>query len=323
MRLTSRTGLAIRAAVAALSTTGVLFTVFGFVVIWTGIILLNAHRFEAFRGVSWLTLFAFSAVVVVPLYVWGIRVAIRTERRELLDETALASESSRADAASVEKTVGRLATQFDVPFPDVRIHPASEPLAYTTYRADDPVFRTGRATPVLVVSAGLLDALAGSELEAVLAHEFAHLVNDDLRLLSWLLVPLVAAEGLDDRPPSNFIEVIGRVGVIVASAGIGVFTRGRELAADSGAAAATGEPAALAAALERLDETASEKPATDLRDHAHSMNAVNVLPTLAPDRGRFGLHATHPPLEVRLERLRSMTRSTTRRDEHPRPKHND
>lgn len=86
--------------------------------------------------------------------------------------------------------------------------------------------------------------------------------------------------------------------------GVGVFSRGRELAADTAAAELTGDPAALASALRRLDAAAAGAPATDLREHARTVDALSVHPMLDPstDAGG-GLTATHPATETRAERL--------------------
>ena len=120
---------------------------------------------------------------------------------------------------------------------------------------------------VLVVSSGLLAALPDAELEAVLA-----------RLL-----------------------------LSSSTLGVGLFSRGREFAADRAAVATTGEPGALAAALERLDSATADRPPEDLRTHARSVDAMSVLPTLVPERdGGGGLFAPHLATERRLERLRRL-----------------
>lgn len=180
-----------------------------------------------------------------------------------------------------------------------------------TRRTDpDPVVAVRRnGSPILVLSKGLIETLPERELEAVLAHEVAHLSNDDLQLTSWLLVPLFAAEFLHDdgeRPWDG--DPIGWLLATVALVGVGVFSRGREIAADRAAVAATGDPGSLASALERLDDHRSSRPTTDLRKHAQSTNAVSVLPTLGTADSPSGLRSTHPPLETRLEALRSLSR---------------
>ena len=93
-----------------------------------------------------------------------------------------------------------------------------------------------------------------------------------------------------------------------ASLGTGLFSRGREFAADRAAARLTGNPGALAAALRRLDDSLDEPPPRDLRDLAHTCDALNVVPALDPEGDAGGLFATHPPTEARIGRLRELER---------------
>ncbi|MFD1565680.1 M48 family metallopeptidase [Haloarchaeobius amylolyticus] len=244
--------------------------------------------------------------VAVVLRVWivGVREAVGQGRARLLRET-VPIDLAPVDTERVTSTTARLAAQFDLPVPQVRHHHATTPIACTTERDGEAV---------LVVSSGLLGALPDAELEAVLAHELAHVANGDQRLMTWALVPLIAAEEFhdeiddeDDDPRDIPWVVLGRLLVGSSTLGVGLFSRGREFAADRAAVAATGEPAALAAALERLDSAAAERPPEDLRAHARSVDAMSVLPTLDPDRdGGGGLFATHPATERRLERLQRL-----------------
>ncbi|WP_408957294.1 M48 family metallopeptidase [Natrinema sp. 74] len=253
----------------------------------------------------WTLVGAFLFGTALTLLTWaaGMRRAVRRSRRRLLRETV----SIDSDGSGrVESSASRLAAQFDLPVPDLRRHPAATPIACTTSSGGEPV---------VVVSAGLLKAVSDAELEAVLAHELAHVANDDLRLLTWVLVPLVASEEFvammdddDDFDPRVLPWLaVGHLLTLSSSLGVGLFSRGREFAADRAAVAATGDPGALAAALERLDSSTAEPPPEDLRRHAESVDAMSVLPTLDPERdGGGGLFATHPATERRLERLRRL-----------------
>ncbi len=260
----------------------------------------------------WSAALAIGLVIALPFFAWSIRKTIREERRQLLDSTVSVSETTLEDAELIEALLRRLATQFDVPESELRIHPATTPLAYTTYRPDDPILRTRHMDrPVVVVSEGLVAALSREEIGAVLAHELAHLTNDDLHLITWVLVPLVAAEQMqdDEITSGDLLGIVGWILASIAAIGVGFFSRGREMAADRGAVAVMGEPMTLAAALSRLDDSAPAKPTEDLRKHARSMNAVNVLPTLGPDGDTLGLRATHPPIDIRIEQLRSLAQT--------------
>lgn len=199
------------------------------------------------------------------------------------------------------ETTRRLAIQADVPRPALGLHPSGAPLCYT-------VTHGGR--PWLVVSRGLLWALSEAELEAVLAHEVAHLANGDHRVMTWAIAPVLVAEELYETVADDDDWARLARGIILTSRlGTGLFSRGRELAADRTAARLTGSPGTLADALERLDESVPSRPPEDLRDRVHTRDALNVLPALDPDRGGDGgLLATHPATERRIQRLRALER---------------
>jgi heat shock protein HtpX len=86
--------------------------------------------------------------------------------------------------------------------------------------------------------------------------------------------------------------------------GTQALSRHRELAADAGAASLTGRPAALASALRAVSGQLRVVPREDLRVAA-ARDLFHLLPV--QQGGRFT--ATHPPLEVRIERLERMERA--------------
>jgi len=242
--------------------------------------------------------------LMLRIWIGDVREAVRQGRARLLRET-VPIDLAPVDTERVASTTARVAAQFDLPVPQLRHHHARTPIACTTRRDGETV---------LVVSSGLLESLPDAELEAVIAHELAHLANGDQQLMTWSLVPLIAAEEFhdemdkEDGDPRDIPWVmLGRLLLGSSTLGAGLFSRGREFAADRAAVAATGEPGALAAALERLDSATADRPPADLRTHARSVDAMSVLPTLDPERdGGGGLFATHPTTDRRIERLRRL-----------------
>lgn len=232
----------------------------------------------------------------------SLRKQIRRGRSRLLADARPADPDE--DAAFVD-AVTRLAGQVDSPVPDLRVLPVEVPLCFT-------VRSEGEA--VVVVSTGLRERLDSAEFEAVLAHEVAHLANADHRLMTWTVAPLLAAEEFADTYDADTWDprelpwaLFGKALVLWSRLATCLFSRGREYAADRGAARLTGEPAALASALERLDGTATGAPQTDLRRHATAVDSLSVLPALDPARDAGGgLLATHPPTEDRVDRLREL-----------------
>lgn len=215
--------------------------------------------------------------------------------------------------------VGRLASQAGIPMPTLAVTESDVPNAFATGRSPD------RAT--ICVTTGLLDALDYDEVEAVMAHEVAHIAHRDIAVMATAgaagviaavvtkigAVTAMGAGAADSRRRSK--EENGMVGAIMVVA-VGVMmiaaviwavstlltrtlSRYRELAADSTGAMLTGQPSTMASALVKLHDGVTMIPAEDLRVH-RALGAVTVVGV----RGPLGsLTATHPPLEKRLENL--------------------
>jgi len=180
--------------------------------------------------------------------------------------------------------------------PEIRIVPGGQINAAATLR--------GRL-PVLVVTEALLARLDTRHLGAVLAHETAHLAHRDLELfrlaqtlqaativLSGLTLALAVfavpvAPGL-----SVFWGVVAGVSPVLGRVLVAALSRTREFAADLGAARLTGDPSALADALELIEY----RPRTWWDWLAGRRSPVPSDP--ASDAFR-----THPPTPERVRRL--------------------
>ncbi len=235
---------------------------------------------------------------------WSRRTAVEHHRRVLEQTDPLPDRF-----ADIEETATRLARQVDLPQPEVHHLDADDDVAYAV--GSDVVGTEGR--PTVLVSRGLLAALSDDELEAVLAHELAHVRNGDLRVMSLAVVPLLTAEELDERifnltyPMNTPLTTVSGALLWVAYVGVGVFSRGRELAADDAAARITGAPGSLASALETLHD--AEPTEADLRERTRAVSAMDVVGDPDRPRGPFGVAATHPPVEKRIDRLRERARA--------------
>jgi len=190
-------------------------------------------------------------------------------------------------------------------------------------------FATGRNPDNAVVCAtsGLLDRLDRTELEGVVAHEMAHIQNYDMLLMSvvsvmvgflalladWFLRMSMFGGGKRDR------EDNGQLGMIFLVAGLVLailspiiaqliqlaISRQREFLADASAAKLTRQPEGLARALAKL---ASDKEPLEAANKATAhLYIVSPLKNHHDAVGWFsGLFNTHPPIEERIQRLRSM-----------------
>lgn len=207
-------------------------------------------------------------------------------------------ELTREDAPELHAVVERLCVVGDLPMPRLVLEPEHQPNSW--------IVSLGRHHARLHVTQGLLDRLEGAELEGVIAHELAHVAQRDAAVMTVVGGPaaVLLAGGATLTKAGGFPAV--RFGGALAfaigwlgSLGSRILTRHRELAADAGAVALTGNPAALASALTKVADGLRGIPAEDLRAVA-VRDAFHLLPA---KRSSYRLPATHPPLHRRIARL--------------------
>jgi heat shock protein HtpX len=233
----------------------------------------------------------------------------------------LVSPGDGPDAKRLHEIVDRICALADMPKPRVAIAPTNLPNA----------FATGRSSKVAVICAtqGLLSQLDNEELEGVLAHEMSHVAHKDvavmtiasfLGIIAALLVRFAFYSELfggGGRGRSNNNNNQGAFPVILAIMAVSVvvyaisfllirmLSRYRELSADRSGALLTGNPSALASALQKVSGTIARIPTRDLRT-AETLNAFYFAPALSARKGEFslaGVFSTHPSLERRLAEL--------------------
>ena len=221
---------------------------------------------------------------------------------------------SREDYPVAYDTLHRLAQQADVAPPALAVVPTDEPNAITAGSG-------GRS--VVCVTLGLLRRLDDDELEAVLAHEIAHVKNGDTAVLTLAGFPATLGLVMLSLSARSFgwkafflgylflpiYLAVFAVPLLVASLpGTVVLSRYREYAADRGAVALTGNPAALARALGELHGATVDPPERDLRAVA-GLTAFAIVP--ASYSSAF-LPSMHPPTAERIRRLKRLTRDVSR-----------
>lgn len=246
-------------------------------------------------------------------------------------ERAAAADPVDADAyPEVHAAVTRVAATYDIPVPTVAVSERDVPEAM--------VVGVRPSTTRLVLSTGTLEALEADELEAVIAHELAHVRNRDVRVMTVVSAPAIVASGLVLRSPelakrdlstALLLALVGLLGVILTRSSVAVLSRTRELAADRAAAESMGSAAPLASALRKLDRRIRETPSEDLRT-ARPVSMLSILPFTSRKRTettaatywseadvepflwsireplgrlRTALFRTHPPTEKRLRLL--------------------
>jgi heat shock protein HtpX len=216
---------------------------------------------------------------------------------------------------------------------------------------DPNAFATG-LTPErshVAVTTGLLDTLDRDELQAVIAHELGHIKSLDTQLMT-LLAALVGAvllmrDGIGRMMRSGFRfgaqhagrggRGSGRIGkdagpLLIALAVVWIVSwilaplvlqilsmwvsRTREYLADAMAAQFTRNPLALAAALTKVHQ--AHTPTTSIRAGVAHLCITDPLGRRLDEReGAFAdLFATHPPMAMRIARLKAMGFQQLKRD---------
>jgi len=194
------------------------------------------------------------------------------------------------------------------------------PHAYVQDSSDINAFATGKKPEEAVICAttGALEKLDGEELEGVIGHEMSHIANRDV-LLATVTVGVVGAIALiseillrsllwgsgRQRGKSAGVLVVGAIFFAILaplfSRLVYLFmSRRREYLADANGALFTRNPEGLASALEKIR--------ADLPDDPRGSQTVAPLYIANPFRRarRQSIWSTHPPLEERIRRLRSM-----------------
>lgn len=185
-------------------------------------------------------------------------------------------------------------------------------------------FAAGRksSSATIAVTEGLINLLNEREMRAVLAHEVTHLKNRDVSIMTIASFFSVVAStlmslffwmglfggfsGRGRQGGGNVMMIAYIVTIVVWVISlllISALSRYREFSADRGAAIITGRPDDLIQALTRISGSVRNVPQQDLRK-AESMNAFFILPAVGGTMSR--LFSTHPSLDKRIERLRSL-----------------
>jgi heat shock protein HtpX len=212
-----------------------------------------------------------------------------------------------AEAPGLYRIVQKLSTRANIPMPGVYIVPSPTANAFATGR--DPEHSA------VAVTAGILDILPEDELEGVIAHELTHIINRDT--LTQAVAATVAGAvsflaqmlsysmwfgggSRDNERGGNLLGVLATVifAPIAATVIQLAISRTREFSADAGAAKLTGNPRALARALQRLESTAKQMP-------LNANPAFEPLLIINPISGKFlgNLFSSHPATEARVEAL--------------------
>lgn len=246
------------------------------------------REWDAFLGAA---LFAVGGPVLLFQHIHRSEsVALGAARARELDED---------DEPELHALVARVAAMADLPPPRVALARSWAPNAFS-------VGLNERRAVVAVTSELLRRDLTTAELEAVVAHELAHVANRDGLVMTFVSVPALAGSAMwhaDDLRGKIFFLLLYWPVFFVSLFLMWTLSRYREYVADRGAVLITGAPEQLMSALQKI----AGRPARgDLRGGL----AVQALCIVGRQKGwrRFELFSDHPPLDKRLERLAELAR---------------
>jgi heat shock protein HtpX len=231
------------------------------------------------------------------------------------DKLALAMSGAkpiaREENPRIYQIVERLAAKANVPAPKIYFIPTDSPNAFATGR--NPSHAS------VAVTRGILEICDDEEIEGVLAHELGHVKNRDI-LTSAVVATLAGAITLIGRM-LWYAELFGGFGgggrsdnrrggalsglamMILAPLAATLIqlaiSRSREYEADATGARITGNPQALARALDKIDKWAKRVPMQVSPSMAH----LFIYQPLTTGQMFSSLFSTHPPIRKRIERL--------------------
>jgi len=265
----------------------------------TGLLMVIGDYFGGQRGM--LIAFVIAAVMNFVSYFFSDKIALAMYSAQPV---------SQQELPRLYAIVERLTQKMGYPMPKLFVIPTDSPNAFATGR--NPSHAS------VAVTRGILSLLDEEELEGVLAHELGHVRNRDI-LISSVAATIAGAITMLARMgyyaslfggySSRDDERGGRGGALgallmlflapVAATLIQLaVSRSREYGADETGAHVTGNPYALARALQKLDAYSKRRPMLATPSTAH---LFIVAPLAGVDFA--SLFSTHPPIAKRIERL--------------------
>jgi heat shock protein HtpX len=275
------------------------FKTFFFLLVLSSLLLLAGALLGGTGGIIMALVFALAMNFFA--YWFSDRIALSMSHAKRISETD-------PDSSGLYRLVAEQAQQAGLPMPKVYLMETETPNA----------FATGRNPPhaTVAVTSGIRRLLTNEELGAVLAHEMAHVGNRDtlimtvvatiagaISMLQWFAMFGGMGNDRDRNGGSNWIGliIIAIVMPIVAMLVRLAISRSREYQADATGARTSGNPYALANALEKLESGNRARP-------MHVSEGVSHLFIVNPLSGKamISLLSTHPPIAERARRLRAM-----------------
>jgi heat shock protein HtpX len=226
-----------------------------------------------------------------------------------------AQEADEQTAPQFVRIVRELSQRAELPMPRVYLVDEEQPNAFATGRNPE--------NAAVAATTGLLRVLTERELRGVVAHELAHVKHRDI-LISTMSATVAGAvaslahfgglfggRDADGRPANPLFSLLALLVAPFAAMLVQMaISRAREFEADRGGAQISGDPQALASALDKIHRFAEGVPLVTAESHPATAQMMIMNPLSGG--GLAGLFSTHPDTGERIARLQVMARGLSR-----------
>ncbi|HUL41429.1 MAG TPA: zinc metalloprotease HtpX [Burkholderiales bacterium] len=252
-------------------------------------------------GISWMAVaLVLGCAMNLAAYWFSDKMVLRMYRAREVDEHR---------APQLYRMVRELTQSAQLPMPKVYVIDETQPNAFATGRNPEHA--------AVAATSGILQLLTPRELRGVLAHELSHVKHRDI-LISTISATIagaissIAQVGLlfggSNQNERNVHPLVALLVLIVAPLAAMLIqlaiSRSREFDADRGGAEVSGDPQALASALEKIERYARGQPMPTAELHPETAQMMIINPLSGG--GVKGLFSTHPSTQERIARLLAM-----------------